>query len=350
MAGRNNDATVDPLARYNAKRDFKKTAEPAGQSTNRRAAGDTHRFLVQKHDATRLHYDFRLELDGVVKSWAVTRGPSLNPEDKRLAVRTEDHPLAYGDFEGTIPKGEYGGGTVMLWDEGTWEPLPGKDPSKTIEEGHLHFFLHRTRMKGAWILIRLKPRGNERSENWLLRKVEDDHAGASGDLVDKALTSVRSDRTMVEIAAGKNVWHSNRKADDQPELKATPNSNAVPPRKRKSRATSGPPATLGSRIRGSTRMGSASAPLPAFRPPQLATLVDQPPTGSGWIHEVKYDGYRCLLAVAPGKAKAYTRSGQDWSDRFAAISALISAAARVTLRIPAAAPSTKNKIRKAGRV
>jgi len=315
---------IDPLARYNAKRDFKKTAEPAGQSSDRRTANGGHRFLVQKHDATRLHYDFRLELDGVLKSWAVTRGPSPNPEDKRLAVRTEDHPLAYADFEGTIPKGEYGGGTVMLWDEGTWEPAPGKDPSKTIEEGHLHFTLHGRRMKGEWILIRLKPRAGERGENWLLRKVEDDHAGASGDLVDKALTSVRSERTMVQIAEGKSVWHSNRKADDQPEAKPAPSSSS---RRRpgSSRATSARTATaeLDSGLRrndGKEKRGARSnAPLPAFRPPQLATLVDQPPTGTGWIHEVKYDGYRCLLAVAPGTAKAYTRSGQDWSDRFATI-------------------------------
>jgi len=131
-------ATGNPLATYNAKRDFKKTREPKG------AIGRAHgnRFIVQKHDATRLHYDFRLELDGVLKSWAVTKGPSLDPEDKRLAVRTEDHPLAYGDFEGTIPEGEYGGGTVMLWDDGTWEPIAGKDPRKTLAQGHLHFILH----------------------------------------------------------------------------------------------------------------------------------------------------------------------------------------------------------------
>ena len=117
--------------------------------------------MVQKHDATRLHYDFRLELDGMLKSWAVTRGPSLDPADKRLAVRTEDHPMSYATFEGTIPKGEYGGGTVMLWDRGTWTPDPGKDPRKTLEEGHLHFTLDGERMKGEWVMFRLKPRGQE---------------------------------------------------------------------------------------------------------------------------------------------------------------------------------------------
>ncbi|PTQ08579.1 DNA ligase D [Sphingomonas oleivorans] len=268
-------ASSDPLAAYNAKRDFAKTAEPAGKAA-RGKAGNI--FLVQKHDATRLHYDFRLELDGVLKSWAITRGPSPDPADKRLAVRTEDHPLAYADFEGTIPKGEYGGGTVMLWDRGTWAPVAGKDPHETLEEGHLHFMLDGERMKGEWLLVRMKPRPGEKHENWLLRKVADKHAGASGALVDRAINSIATGRTMAEIAEGKKT-----------------------PAKARQR-----------------RKGNSTA-FPAFRPPQLATLVDSVPTGSGWLHELKYDGYRCLLAVAGGKAKAYTRTGLDWSDRFAAI-------------------------------
>ena len=161
--------------------------------------------MVQKHDATRLHYDFRLELDGTLKSWAVTRGPSLDPADKRLAVRTEDHPLSYATFEGTIPKGEYGGGTVMLWDRGTWTPDPGKDPRKTIEEGHLHFTLDGERMKGEWVMFRLKPRGKERGENWILKKVDDEHAGSPTGLTETYLTSVKTGRTMQEIAAGKKA-------------------------------------------------------------------------------------------------------------------------------------------------
>src|SRR5512139_349938 len=193
--------TANPLARYNARRDFTRTAEPPG----RIAHDDSHNFIVQKHDATRLHYDFRLELDGVLKSWAVTRGPSLDPEDKRLAVRTEDHPLDYATFEGTIPADEYGGGTVMLWDRGTWIPAPGKDPRKTLEEGHLHFTLEGERMKGEWILIRLKPRPGDRAENWLLRKIEDGHAGSSTRLVEKYLTSVKTGRTMQQIAAGEKA-------------------------------------------------------------------------------------------------------------------------------------------------
>src|ERR687894_482256 len=143
----------DPLETYNPKRDFAKTAEPRGTVGARKAAGGGL-FMVQKHDATRLHYDLRLELDGVMKSWAVPNGPSLNPADKRLAVRTEDHPMSYASFEGTIPKGEYGGGTVMLWDWGRWIPHPRKDPRKTLEEGHLHFTLEGERMKGEWVMFR----------------------------------------------------------------------------------------------------------------------------------------------------------------------------------------------------
>jgi len=191
----------DPLATYNEKRDFAKTAEPAGKVGPRKGKALT--FMVQKHDASRLHYDLRLEMDGTLKSWAVTRGPSLDPADKRLAVRTEDHPLSYATFEGTIPKGQYGGGTVMLWDRGHWIPHPDKDPRKTIEEGHLHFTLEGERMKGEWVMFRLKPRGKERGENWILKKVDDDYAGSPTGLTEKYLTSIKTGRTMNEIAEGK---------------------------------------------------------------------------------------------------------------------------------------------------
>ena len=267
----------DSLSTYRAKRDFAKTTEPAGTVVSTAKYG----FVVQKHDASRLHYDFRLELDGVLLSWAVTRGPSANPDDKRLAVRTEDHPLAYAKFEGTIPKGQYGGGTVMLWDRGTWEPHPGKDPRKTLKEGHLHFTLHGTRMKGEWLMIRLKPRGpegkKEKSENWLLRKIDDEHAGGSDDLVGMHLTSVTTARTMEEIAEGKKA------------AAAKPHKPAK------------------------------KARLPKFRPVQLATLVDHVPAGARWIHELKYDGYRTLVAIGGGEARGYTRSGLDWSERYPAV-------------------------------
>ncbi len=272
---------ADPLERYNAKRDFAKTAEPAGKS----APTKGNRFIVQKHDASRLHWDFRLEINGVLKSWAVTRGPSANPDDKRLAVRTEDHPLSYADFEGTIPKGEYGGGTVMLWDSGSWAPIVGKSAAD-LDDGHLHFILSGIRMKGEWMLIRLKPRGKERGENWLLRKVGDAFSGGSDDLVEHAVTSVTTGRTMDEIARG------------------------VKPPTVKSRSTK--------------PENSAKSKMPAYRSPQLATLVDSVPSGSNWMHEVKYDGYRALVAIAGGKAKVFTRTGLDWTEKFPEIAAAAS--------------------------
>ncbi|MEA3059304.1 MAG: bifunctional non-ous end joining protein LigD [Sphingomonadales bacterium] len=272
---------------YNRKRDFTRTKEPHG----RKLKGKGDSFVVQKHEASRLHWDFRLELDGVLKSWAVPKGPSLDPDEKRLAVRTEDHPLDYGSFEGTIPKGEYGGGTVMLWDQGRWVPEPGKDPSKTIEEGHLHFTLEGERMKGEWVMFRLKPRPGEKAEPWILKKVTDDFADpGNGDaLVDNNVTSVTTGRTMAEIAAGADVWHS------------------------------------GGKTKGRGRRKAGTAP-PKFAEPQLATLVDEVPTGNSWIHEYKYDGYRLLLAVGDGVATAWTRNGKDWSDKF---KSLVKAAAKL---------------------
>lgn len=281
---------TDPLAVYNAKRDFALTAEPAGTL----APGHGNSFMVQKHDASRLHWDFRLEIDGVLKSWAVTRGPSLDPNEKRLAVRTEDHPLSYATFEGTIPKGQYGGGTVMLWDRGTWSPIKGKS-AKDLEKGHLHFVLDGERMKGEWLLIRLKPRGKEKGENWLLRKIDDAEAGGTDTLVETALTSVATGRTMIEIAEGKKPHASPRRRPGPARGKAPPKS------------ASGP----------GLRRGDGK--FPAFRDFQLATLVDSVPTGSRWLHEVKYDGYRVLVAIAGPKVKIYSRSGLDWTDKFPGI-------------------------------
>ena len=274
---------------YNRKRDFSKTKEPKG----RKLKGKGDSFVVQKHAASRLHWDFRLELDGVLKSWAVPKGPSLDPGENRLAMRTEDHPLDYGGFEGTIPKGEYGGGTVMLWDQGRWIPDPRKDPGKTIEEGHLHFTLEGDRMKGEWVMLRLKPKPGERAEPWMLKKVTDDFADPEdGDaLVDNCVTSVATGRTMAEIATGEDVWKSNR----------------------------------GGQKGGRAKREGSKAP-PKFLEPQLATLVDEVPAGNAWIHEIKYDGYRLLLAVGDGVATAWTRNGLDWSDKF---KALVKTAARL---------------------
>ncbi|MES2781335.1 MAG: DNA ligase D [Pseudomonadota bacterium] len=275
-------AKENALSKYNAKRNFDITSEPKGEI----GKSDGRIFIVQKHEASRLHFDFRLELEGVLKSWAVTRGPSLNPDDKRLAVRTEDHPISYAEFEGVIAKGEYGGGTVMLWDTGHWEPVPGKDPKVTIQEGHLHFFLFGQRMKGEWLLVRMKPRGKEKAENWLLRKIQDEAASSEKVLVDTELTSITTGRTMREIAAGKKA------------VKAPKPAKVVKP-KAPARQT--------------------KLKIPAFSEPQLATLVDRVPEGKGWIHEVKYDGYRCLIAAAGQDVRAYTRSGLDWSEKFVEI-------------------------------
>jgi bifunctional non-homologous end joining protein LigD len=187
------------LEEYRRKRDFGKTSEPPPGAI--KARKDELSYLIQKHDATRLHYDFRLELNGVLLSWAVTKGPSLDPADKRLAVRTEDHPLSYGTFEGTIPKGQYGGGTVMLWDEGTWEPKG--DPRAGLQKGHLSFTLHGERLKGDWDLVRMH--GDSKKENWLLIKAKDAEARANGDaagFLDDLAYSVTSGRSMDAIAAG----------------------------------------------------------------------------------------------------------------------------------------------------
>ncbi|MFN3618803.1 DNA ligase D [Sphingorhabdus sp.] len=278
-------ASKNPLSSYNEKRNFEVTAEPEGKI----GTSDGSIFIVQKHDATRLHYDFRLELEGVLKSWAVTKGPSLNPDDKRLAVRTEDHPISYAEFEGTIAEGEYGGGTVMLWDSGHWESVEGKDPKVTIEEGHLHFHLYGQRLKGEWLLVRMKPRGKEKRENWLLRKIQDDAASETTIIIDTELTSIATGRTMSEIASGKSFVSR----------KATKNAQSKGPDKR------------------------ARGKLPAFSEPQLATLVDSVPEGRSWIHEVKYDGYRCLISACGQEVRAYTRSGLDWSERFGEIVAAI---------------------------
>src|SRR5579884_12842 len=200
------------LKTYHAKRDFGITAEPRGRVARRHG----NSFVIQKHAATRLHYDFRLELDGVMKSWAVTRGPSLDPGEKRLAVHVEDHPIEYNTFEGTIPAGEYGGGTVMIWDRGQWHPEG--DPHKAYAKGHLVFDLEGEKLHGRWHLVRMQRRGNDRHENWLLIKGKDEQArsGRAADILEEEPLSAATGRSMDEIAAGKGrkrVWHSNRSAD-----------------------------------------------------------------------------------------------------------------------------------------
>jgi bifunctional non-homologous end joining protein LigD len=194
----------DVLAAYKAKRDFGKTPEPAAKAARKRG----NSFVIQKHAARRTHFDFRLEHDGVLKSWAVTRGPSLDPSQKRLAVMTEDHPLEYGGFEGVIPKGEYGAGPVMIWDEGTWEPIG--DPDEGLAKGDLKFRLHGKRLKGDWVLVRMKPRKEDRGrQNWLLIKKRDDYARDGDEPTQDFETSVRSGRGMDQIQSGDvPVWSS----------------------------------------------------------------------------------------------------------------------------------------------
>jgi bifunctional non-homologous end joining protein LigD len=270
------------LKDYRRKRDFTKTHEPSGDATSKRKDG--LRFVVQKHDASRLHYDFRLELDDVLKSWAVTKGPSTNPGDKRLAVRVEDHPLDYGDFEGTIPEGQYGGGTVMLWDQGTWEPIG--DPHEGIEDGDLKFRLNGKRMKGEWVLVHMKGRDqkskNGLRENWLLIKHRDNYASDTDGLTEKFTTSVETGRDIAGIAKG--LESRKRTAKPQPTSKVW--------------------------------TGGKALALPEFCAPQLATLVEEVPTGEGWLFEVKYDGYRAVAAIAGPEVRIYTRNANDWTKQF----------------------------------
>jgi bifunctional non-homologous end joining protein LigD len=302
------------LTTYRKKRDFEKSAEPKGEAPIRPSRH--RRFVIQKHDATRLHYDLRLEFDGIFKSWAITRGPSLDPHDKRLAVEVEDHPLDYGDFEGTIPKGQYGGGTVQLWDRGYWE---SDDPEKGFAKGDLKFTLAGNKLQGGWVLVRMRrDRNGDKRTNWLLIKHRDEYAreGDANDILDED-RSVASGRTMKEIAAGKGkapkpfmtagpgrgkadaVWHSNRgeAAETRAErkLKRTHIAQAKPVLPKKVVA------------------------IPDFVPFELCTYVDWPPSGALWGHEIKFDGYRMQLRVENGRTSLKTRKGLDWTSKFEAI-------------------------------
>lgn len=247
------DMSNPGLSTYRAKRNFVRTREPTGKRKVPAAA--ERRFVIQKHAARRLHYDLRLELDGVFKSWAVTKGPSLDPRQRRLAVEVEDHPLDYGDFEGTIPAGEYGAGTVQLWDHGYWHPESGTDPKRQLREGHLKFELEGERLAGKWVLVRMKhDRAQGKRTHWLLIKHRD---------------------TFARAADGDAVLDEDRS-------------------------------------------------VPQFIAPQLAQLVTRPPSGAGWGHEIKFDGYRMQLRVAEGAPTLRTRKGLDWSERFPAILAAAS--------------------------
>ena len=294
------------------KRNFTRTKEPRGQLT--RKTGDL--FVVQKHAARRLHYDFRLELDGVLKSWAVTKGPSLSPADKRLAVRVEDHPLDYAEFEGRIPEGEYGAGSVIVWDRGRWSTEG--DAHKQLAKGHLVVDLDGSKLKGRWHLVHMKGRDQRGKENWLLIKAEDDFAkdGGGSDLLDAKPGSVKTGRTIEDVAA------SDVKIKRKPSAKSDkPKPPVSPVGKEKS--------PLSSRGRSAIK-GARPAALPSFVEPQLASLASKSPSGSSWVHEVKFDGYRLLARVDRGKAKLKTRSGLDWTTKFPSLKKALEALPVVT--------------------
>ena len=273
------------LKEYQKKRDFSRTREPRGQGDSG-SAGNL--YVIHKHAASRLHYDLRLELDGALKSWAVPKGPSLDPAEKRLAVQVEDHPLEYGAFEGTIPAGEYGGGTVMLWDKGTWEPEG--DPATDFPKGKLSFRLHGEKLRGSWALAQMKGKDGKPSKNWLLIKHNDAEAVAEGRyrVVEEEPTSVITHRTLAEIAA------------EQGRPAAPPDADQEEP----------DPAHL---------TNARKAPQPEGIKPQLATLVDQPPEGEDWLHEIKLDGYRILTVIEAGRITLRSRSGKEWTGRFPAV-------------------------------
>jgi bifunctional non-homologous end joining protein LigD len=344
------------LETYRKKREFNVTSEPRG----RKQRGGGQRYVIQKHDATRLHYDLRLELDGVMKSWAVTRGPSLDPNDKRLSVHVEDHPIEYNSFEGTIPEGEYGGGTVMIWDRGTWEPVG--DSHKGYAKGHLEFILNGEKLRGRWHLVRMRARPgdrrDQRHDNWLLIKAKDEEAksGRAADVLDAEPLSAVSGRSMDEIAAGKGkkrVWHSNRPAgaaakdppkqsgrpQSQREFKAQLNALAsvskapagksaacakakpAPKPAARSRARAKPAAARVARKSGHASGGG----LPAFVAPSLATLQTSAPSGKNWLHEIKFDGYRIEARLDHGKVQLLTRKQLDLTHRFKPIAEAIKA-------------------------
>jgi bifunctional non-homologous end joining protein LigD len=289
-----------PLEEYRRKRDFERTAEPAGTAPAAGAGG--RRFVVQKHAARQLHYDFRLELDGVLKSWAVPRGPSLDPAQKQLAVLVEDHPIEYIDFEGAIPKGEYGGGTVMVWDAGAWEPIG--DAAAGFARGDLKFRLLGAKLRGAWVLARMGGKGNESGRNWLLIKKRDGEARsvASFNVLAEMPRSVRSGRTMEEIAADPEaVWTDGG---------AQPLGGAEGAGDRRGAAVAAPSVPDAGALPGAVR-----AALPAGLRPQLATAAEQAPEGDAWLHEIKLDGYRMICRIAGGAARLFTRNGHDWTDR-----------------------------------
>ena len=330
------------LNEYYRKRDFDVTAEPRGREHQ---SGPVLAFIVQKHAASHLHYDFRLELDGVLKSWAVPKGPSLDPSVRRLAIHVEDHPVEYGDFEGVIPAGEYGGGTVMLWDRGAW--IPTGDPHKAYRKGDLKFRLEGEKLHGAWHLVRSRRADDDGGkEQWLLFKDKDDEARSESEglITETEPLSVKTGRSMEEIAAeADDVWRSNRPAASASKSSKTAREQLAavaravrekaaeaerePVEKTKS-ARPADSAKKTTRTPGSVSPSPADLPgarkakMPAELLPQLATLVDDVPPGDDWLHEIKFDGYRLVAMVRDGQARLLTRKANDWTDRFPGLAAV----------------------------
>jgi len=290
------------LDAYNAKRDFSKTPEPPG----RRAAKAGNTYVIQKHAARRLHYDFRLELDGVLKSWAVPEGPSLIAGKKRLAVATEDHPLDYGGFEGVIPEGQYGSGTVMIWDQGTW--TPDFDPDFGYRKGHLKFHLAGKKLAGQWHLVRMKPKPREKNENWLLFKSDDDAARPADapDITKEKPNSAATGRSIEAIARDKDrTW-----ASGQGEI-----TEAKKKRRRKSA------------VDAAAIVKARATPMPGYIEPSLATATETAPSGKDWLHEIKHDGYRLQAHLENGRVKLFSRQGLDWTERFPVVAHALAAVA-----------------------
>ena len=286
------------LELYRKKRDFKTTPEPKGKLA--KAKRRDLAFVIQKHAATRLHYDFRLELNGVLLSWAVPKGPSLNPNDKRLAMHVEDHPLEYGEFEGIIPAKQYGAGTVMLWDQGTW--IPKEDPVAGYKKGKLKFDLHGEKLQGGWTLVRSHGSKYGGDKAWLLFKEDDEYArtGPEAQIVDSRPNSVKTHRSLKQIAVDPGrVWHSNKSVAENVKTGA----------KKKPKV----------RIDPAKSAGARKAALPEFISPQLATTTQTIPAGDGWLHEVKYDGYRILARIDAGAVRLFSRNRNDWTKKFSDI-------------------------------
>jgi bifunctional non-homologous end joining protein LigD len=298
------------LKRYRTKRNFKRTPEPRGTAP---ATKTGHSYLIQKHAARRLHYDFRLELNGVLLSWAVPKGPCLDPKEKRLAVHVEDHPVEYGGFEGTIPAGEYGGGTVLLWDRGEW--IPDGDPLAGLRKGRLKFVLRGEKLRGGWTLVRMGGRAaEEQKENWLLIKENDTEAVplSERDILEERPESITTGRGMDEIKAARDREWSTR--GESKKDKSAPSEAKLRAKPTKTHAKRSAAMKL------DAVPGARRGALPQRIQPELATLVSQVPEGDDWLHEIKFDGYRALCRIEGGKAVFWTRRGQDWTSRFGHLS------------------------------